>query len=247
MDRFLWELMYLFRSKKAKNETKKSEKEQKENKDSDTDTDSKESEPRLSQLIDTAHTQMCRKGHCEWNPDWQGNKCSECGTMKEGRKYCGDCVRYDYATLGDQNFPSNTYCEECRSTKAQSIKHRIEMDAFKASVIRAELLATPSLEMDLLCAMQRRASVDSLLFDINKLRAVTKRSKWVLFALDLDHLKAWNSAMGHVATDKLIKNIGGIMKKYIGYINEGKWSDLYKRAFVYRFVCVCLYTHFVRG
>ncbi len=121
------------------------------------------------------------------------------------------------------------------------------MDAFKASVIRGELLATPSLEMDLLCGMQRKASVDTLITDINRLESIYKRSKWVLFVLDLDHLKSWNTAMGHVATDKLIKKIGEIMKKYIGYINEGKWSDLYNRAFVYRFVCVCLYTHFVRG
>ncbi len=95
--------------------------------------------------------------------------------------------------------------------------------------------------MHMLCSMKRRAALDSIIFDINKL-AWKKRMQWVLFVMDLDFLKAWNSSLGHVKTDGLIKIIGGIMASNINDINNGKWIDKNDeensllRGFVYRFV-----------
>eukprot|EP01084_Bolivina_argentea_P153839 268225_1 len=43
--------------------------------------------------------------------------------------------------------------------------------------------------------------------------------------MDLDFLKCWNTCLGHVKTDELIKKIGEIMKIYINDINNGKWNE----------------------
>ncbi len=62
---------------------------------------------------------------------------------------------------------------------------------------------------------------------------------------DMDYLKAWNTSIGHMATDNLIKAIGTVMHKYVKEINDGKWineTDQYEslsKAFVFRFVFIC--------
>eukprot|EP01084_Bolivina_argentea_P114346 203593_1 len=74
-------------------------------------------------------------------------------------------------------------------------------------------------------------------YDINKLKA-SARGKWSLFVMDLDHLKCWNTCIGHIKTDLLIQNIGAVMKKYIKDINDKKWINkekgLLEEAYIYR-------------
>eukprot|EP01084_Bolivina_argentea_P089134 160892_1 len=98
-------------------------------------------------------------------------------------------------------------------------------------------MANPSLEMDLLCNMQRKASVDKLISDINKLKP-TARGQWCLFLFDLDHLKSWNTAIGHPRTDLLIKIIGNVFKKYVNEINNGVWNQkengYLKQSYIFR-------------
>ncbi len=167
----------------------------------------------------------------------------------EGRKWCYDCCTYEVDRTGKDKktfAPAHTYCKQCRVKNATEIKHRIELDAFKAALIRNELLANPSLEMDLLCNMPRRAALDTLTADINKLEPYD-RSKWCLFVFDLDFLKCWNTCLGHVKTDILIKKIGEIMKGYVSDINKGMWKKsgkgFLRQAFVYRIVhCFFVYT-----
>eukprot|EP01084_Bolivina_argentea_P250182 419104_1 len=129
------------------------------------------------------------------------------------------------------------YCKHCAIKNAINIRKRIKMNNFKAAIIRTELFKNPSLEMDLLCNMKRRAALDWLIYDINKLETSWRR-KWCLFVMDLDFLKCWNSCLGHVTTDLLIQKIGNIISSYINDINNGKWEDDYKgnltKAYGYR-------------
>ncbi len=147
------------------------------------------------------------------------NKCIECGSMIE-----------------------RMYCLKCRKMNAKNIKKTIETNQIKSEIIRIELMANPSLEMDLLCEMKRRKALDSLLIDINKL-SIGERGKWILLMFDMDYLKAWNDSIGHVSTDKLIKEIGNIMHKYNNQINNGKWSykPWLKQSFIFRFVFIIFY------
>ncbi len=174
---------------------------------------------------------MCINGHGLFAT--HDDKCIMCG-LKKDNKYCHDCCQYAYDHNMDYNESSYTYCSECRMRNSETIKKRIKFDAIKSSVIATELLKNPTLEMDLLCSMKRRAALDSIIYDINKLEW-TKRMKWCLMVMDLDHLKCWNDSLGHVKTDELIKIIGGIMTSNINDINNGKWNGL-NRGIVYRFV-----------
>ncbi len=117
-----------------------------------------------------------------------------------------------------------TYCSECRFKNSVNIKKRIKMDGMVSQIIRMELLKNPSLEMDILCSMKRRAALDSIVLDINKLQW-GKRAQWCLFVMDLDFLKAWNSCLGHVKADGLIKIIGGIIFVPAGVTKGKDWLE----------------------
>eukprot|EP01083_Nonionella_stella_P252171 869188_1 len=197
---------------------------------------------RLSQLINVKNDEMCQYGHGEFDDDEDDivdSKCIICGSMDE-RKYCDDCVRYDEDRTGKDwkdLYGLHIYCKDCRIKNGENIKNRIKMDRFKSDIIRGELLQNPTLEMDVLCNMQRKASIDSLMYDINKLEP-NDRGKWSLFLFDIDHLKCWNTAMGHPKTDLLIKQIGNVFHKYVKDINNGLWNDEekgeLKQAFTFR-------------
>eukprot|EP01084_Bolivina_argentea_P147080 257378_1 len=207
-------------------------------------------ENQLSQLIDIKEKEMCKYGHHMFKDGKYlilDNKCIQCSSMN-GRKYCMTCSTYDkndiFASargkgISSSDVKEHIYCINCRKTNSETIKKRIGANKMKAEIIRKELVKNPKLERDLLCNMERRASVDSLINDINKLDVIL-RSHWILLLFDMDNLKAWNTAIGHVSTDKLIKQIGDIMHKYVHQINNGKWrnkNDIHeslRQAFVYR-------------
>eukprot|EP01084_Bolivina_argentea_P264712 448511_1 len=85
--------------------------------------------------------------------------------------------------------------------------------------------------------MPRKASLDGLINDINKLQPL-RRGQYALFVMDLDHLKCWNTCIGHVKTDLLIQQVGNVMKKYVKDINDGIWDEEEKgdleKAFTFR-------------
>eukprot|EP01084_Bolivina_argentea_P147081 257380_1 len=211
------------------------------------DNNNKNEVIKISQLINTKYTEMCKYGH-GWLQDEKDNildnKCIQCSSMIE-RKYCIVCLNRNdpWALLGSDvkssDVKKHIYCIDCRKTNAQTIKNTIETEKMKAEIIRKELIKNPRLERDLLCNMERRAAIDSLIYDINNL-TVLKRSQWILLLFDMDYLKAWNTAIGHVSTDKLIKQIGNIMHKYVKEINDGKWinenddDESLEQSFVFR-------------
>eukprot|EP01084_Bolivina_argentea_P280571 479854_1 len=227
-----WEIMY--KENKYKNNTINDEKE-KENQTFQPNT-------QISQLIDESKTEMCKLGHGNFEDDKEGiadNKCIICQSMNE-REYCIGCFYYDYDSTSkswDDIVSLHVYCKDCRVKNAERIKSIIKMNTFKSETIRHELLNDRSLEMDLLCNMPRKASVDTLIADINKLNP-GDRGVWSLFLFDLDHLKCWNTAIGHQRTDLLIKTIGNVFKKYMNEINNGIWNEEEKgdleHAYVYR-------------
>ncbi len=182
---------------------------------------------------------MCVKGHGEWeNCD---GKCIICESKKD-TKHCYDCYWYDYHKKGmNPNESDYSYCMECRIKNGKNIQKRIKMNNLKSLIIKNELVKNPTLELDLLCEMKRRAALDSIIYDINKLE-ILKRMEWCLFVMDLDNLKAWNSALGHVKTDSLIQIVGNTMESNINDMNNGKYIDknnIYNsllRGFIYRFV-----------
>eukprot|EP01084_Bolivina_argentea_P095377 171492_1 len=192
----------------------------------------------ISQLIDTRHAQMCKYGHGWFRDEDIGNdKCIQCSSMK-GIKYCNDCYEHKensflaFLGMGSNDFSKYIYCENCRLSNAETIKQRIKTNKMKALIIRNELIRTPILEMDLLCNMQRRAALDSLIYDINALAPMV-RGEWILLMFDLDYLKAWNTCIGHVSTDKLIEKIGNIINKYTQQINDGK-DETFSQSFAFR-------------
>eukprot|EP01084_Bolivina_argentea_P082167 148787_1 len=162
-----------------------------------------------------------------------------------GRKYCLDCSSYHknhiYASIELSDIKQHIYCIKCRKQNAETIRERIKNNNIKAEIMRNELLLNPRLERDLLCNMERKSALDSLINDINKL-TVAERCQWILIVMDMDYLKAWNSCIGHVSTDKLIQRIGNIMNKYVSEINNGKWineslfgiNESLSHAFIYR-------------
>eukprot|EP01084_Bolivina_argentea_P133857 236232_1 len=209
-----------------------------------TDTDEKENnnkengkEDVLSQLINESCNEMCKFGHTNAWDGYTSNyfdiKCIICGLSKEN-KFCRDCCSFANLSSIGTNRALFTYCSECRFRNSDNIKKRIKFDDMVSNIIRTELLKNPTLEMDLLCSMKRRAALDSIICDINKLQ-YEKRMQWCLFLMDLDNLKAWNSCLGHVKADGLIKIIGGIITSNINDINNGKWIDnSLLGGFVYR-------------
>eukprot|EP01083_Nonionella_stella_P252172 869190_1 len=130
---------------------------------------------RLSQLINVKNDEMCQYGHGGYfygdKNKIVDSKCIVCGSMDE-TEYCQDCVWYDEDRTGKDwkdLYGLHIYCKDCRIKNGENIKNRIKMDRFKSDIIRGELLQNPTLEMDVLCNMQRKASIDSLMYDINKL------------------------------------------------------------------------------
>eukprot|EP01084_Bolivina_argentea_P184526 318253_1 len=161
---------------------------------------------------------MCKYGHGGFGnfkdeKDLIGDiKCIQCSSMNE-RAYCLDCSSYDKndgltsilgVGINSSDVKEHIYCINCRKTNSEIIKKRIKMDKMKSEIIRKELINYPKLERDLLCNMERSAAVDSLINDINNL-SVMERAHWILLLYDMDYLKAWNTAIGHVSTDTLIK------------------------------------------
>eukprot|EP01084_Bolivina_argentea_P265718 450518_1 len=233
--KLLWEFMY--------DEYNNDEIDEKERRDNENNNNEKNEQCRISQLTDVRYTQMCKYGHGTWYDNSYFMKCTQkciqCGSM-EGRKYCNDCCWYDGGNGYNSRIVSrHVYCEECRKINAVHIKNRIKMDEFKAKIIREELLKNPSLEMDLLCNMPRKAALETLIIDINRLQFGHRR-EWCVLAMDMDHLKAWNTCIGHTITDKLIKKIADIMSTYVNDVNKGKWinkNDRYAsfyQAFIFR-------------
>eukprot|EP01084_Bolivina_argentea_P149869 261750_1 len=210
---FTWGIMY-YEHKKENHKQYNNDEKQNENNKINNKINKKD---RISQLIDTKYDEMCRFGHgffVDNKEDIGDSKCIKCGSMNE-RKHCLDCIYYDRdMCINACERYKHVYCKQCRIENAKNIKNRLKMHRFKASIIRNELLNNPSLEMDLLCNMPRRASVDSLIEDINKLQH-NKRAQWFLFVMDLDYLKCWNTCIGHIKTDLLITQIGIVMKKQV--------------------------------
>eukprot|EP01084_Bolivina_argentea_P095376 171489_1 len=194
----------------------------------------------ISQLTDTRHTQMCKYGHGRFKRYKGNDRCIRCSSM-EGRRYCNDCYEHKensgfaaFFGRDSKDYSKYIYCKNCRLSNAETIKQRIKTNKMKALIIRNELIRTPILEMDLLCNMQRRAALDSLINDINTLPP-TDRSKWILLMFDLDYLKAWNTCIGHVSTDKLIEKIGNIINKYTQQINDRKdETQTFEQSFAFR-------------
>eukprot|EP01084_Bolivina_argentea_P280566 479843_1 len=136
-------------------------------------------EERLSQLIDESKKEMCKYGHGIFACAYDGTynyKCISCGSNKQ-IKYCKDCYFFAYDKGMQPKEFDYCYCFDCRIANSKNIKNRIEMNKFKADIIREELLKNPCLEMDLLCGMKRRAAVDLLIDDVNKLER-DKRLQW---------------------------------------------------------------------
>eukprot|EP01084_Bolivina_argentea_P050665 93186_1 len=237
----LWqEMMKLYDFKDIDTEVDKDEKVN----EQDEKNDNVAKKSRLSQLTDITHNEMCSSGHGRWNQEYDNKHmkdatCIQCESTYK-TKFCWDCCDYAQSETGQlaKTFAAkHTYCEKCRIQNSGIIREKIKMDKFKAAVIRKELIDNPSLELDVICNMPRKAALDTLIWDINHLKPV-KRAQWSLFMMDMDYLKTWNSCLGHSHTDKLIKKIGDVMKKYVKRINDGLEKSGYdmvlEKAFVYR-------------
>ena len=176
---------------------------------------------------------LCPKG--DWYFDnanvAKDKQCTECGST-ENVMYCDDCRSRDgiyyYA------------CAECRLKNLQRLEYESKMDEIKRRVIRRELLSKPTLSLDILCGLPRKSGLDKLMNDIMGLEA-TDRQDYLILLLDVDNLKALNSALTHQGADKVIQQIGFVLKRWCQKVNDGQFkNDCYLiQAFPYRFVYIC--------
>ena len=132
-------------------------------------------------------------------------------------------------------------CKECRLTNMNKLENESKMNELKSKMIRRELVNKPLLTLDLLCGLPTVKALEKLIEDILKVEPVG-RSKYILFLIDVDNLKALNSALGHKGADGVIKGVGNILNKYTKQVNDGQWRDdkdglsSFYKAWCFRFV-----------
>eukprot|EP01084_Bolivina_argentea_P276548 471889_1 len=148
VDDFWFETMFLAHKQRQNdgNATDNDETDTKSDEKEDNNDNTEQKQIKLSQIINTKKKEMCRYGHGylrDTESYIKDSNCSQCGSMEQ-RKYCRDCYLYDRDRIGESSavtfIPSHTYCPECQVNNAQKIKHRIELDRFKSTLIREELL-----------------------------------------------------------------------------------------------------------
>eukprot|EP01084_Bolivina_argentea_P149738 261556_1 len=159
--------------------------------------------------------------------------------------YCYDCFYYHWHDVLNETVPVNsihqlyTICLKCRIKNAKCIKQEIKIEKLKSELIRKQLVAKPYLQLDLLCGLEKKASLDSLMKDIMRLDS-KDRNKWIVLMIDLDNLKAINSILGHEGADGVIQDVADVLNGLKKGINDKTLlmeTEAYRylsRAFLFR-------------
>ena len=87
-----------------------------------------------------------------------------------------------------------------------------EMNVFKSQLIRNALQKQPRLSLDIMTGMPRKAALDKLVQDIKN---SSRFADFALFLVDINDLKALNSALGHEGADRVIADVGDVLKAHV--------------------------------
>ena len=191
----------------------------------DAEEKGKSQERSLSMVIDFeyAHTYgTCERGHLAfcWSGAcaWENVPCV-CGEQDESSlKLCRTCEA--------------VFCKSCAMKNVRDLERESEMNMIKARLIRSALQKQPWLSLDIMTAMPRKAALEKLVQDI---QGSGKSLDFAVFLLDIDNLKAMNSALGHEGADRVIADVGKVLKAHVGEIKArtGKFLRL-KNAWCFR-------------
>ena len=99
------------------------------------------------------------------------------------------------------------------------MEREAEMMVIKSQLIRSALKKKPWLSRDVMTALPRKAALVKLIKDI---QVNDHSGNFALFLLDIDDLKALNSARGHEGADRVIARVGKVLKAHVDAVKEGK-------------------------
>ena len=102
----------------------------------------------------------------------------------------------------------------------RDLQRESSMNEIKAQLFRRALQKQPWLSLDIMTAMPRKAALDKLVRDIGS----GGGSFFAVFLLDIDDLKALNSALGHEGADRVIADVGKVLKAHVAEVKAGKWA-----------------------
>eukprot|EP01084_Bolivina_argentea_P118972 211022_1 len=163
-------------------------------------------------LLVNIHSQfLCDKGHSMWGEIIKG-KCIGCGILTDKNKQCVACMKYDETyNISQFDKTGNKYlwCKKCMTkTNKENIKKGIQKTDLLIAEVTKILNENPEINIDLLCQLKGKTSLEYLLKDI----CIDKRiEKYSLYTFDVDGFKAINEQKGHDGADNILKQIGKIL------------------------------------
>ena len=162
-------------------------------------------------------------------------RCDQCKRPREAIA-CFSCQQHGLGRRG--------YCSSCRlNVNLPSLKQQHELDALKRTLIRKELIAKPSLQLNLLTGLPGNNAMKRMIEHIQK---AENDEQFALFLLDVDNMKGLNTTYTHDGVNDILREVGAVLSRSVLAVNGGeyrdgdRWSCLL-RAWAFRCVpCVCL-------
>ena len=144
------------------------------------------------------------------------------------------------------------YCAECRSANLERLDSQYKVDAFKKVFFRNPLISNPLLGLDMQTGLQGAAGMSHILEYVEN-KVGHGAWNYCLFFMDVDNLKALNSAYTHDGANEILFDIAGVLNKYAQKVNGGEYVDeedvrnSLHRAWAFRFVNVSRLSANMRG
>ena len=115
------------------------------------------------------------------------------------------------------------YCGECRASNLSRLEAQHRVDEFKRVFFRNQLISNPLLGLDLQTGLSGSAAMNHVLNYVEN----TGRgaANYCLFFMDVDNLKALNSAYTHDGANEILFDIAKVLKTYAQKINRGEYAD----------------------
>ena len=148
------------------------------------------------------------------------------------------------------------YCAKCRASNVSLLESQHRVDKLKKLFIRNQLISNPMLGLDLLTGLPAAAAMNHILKYLENMDI--GRHSYCLFFMDVDNLKALNSAYTHDGANKILFDIAQVLQTYAQKVNNGEYKDESRinslhRAWAFRCVsmwrlsanlraCVCMFS-----
>eukprot|EP01084_Bolivina_argentea_P080105 145141_1 len=205
--------------------------------DEKTDDNIQNNNKKISLLVNINSEYLCDTGH-EIFGSYVSGKCIGCETLSNKNIKCETCMRYDEIyNISNVDKTGNKYlwCEECMTeTNKQKIREQMEKNELLIEKVTRILNENPQINIDLLCKLKGKTSLEYVLKDICIDENIHCYS---LYTFDVDGFKKINEEKGHDGADDILKEIGKILnnmeKKSIKSWNDEKVYGV-TRMFAFR-------------